>query len=271
MKNYILIRLITSWLCVLCYFAVTAQSLSNLPALNKQQATVSADWLIANTDAKSKLYKTGDGKLVFSNGVVARTFTITPNGATVGLDLLSNNESFLRSVRPEAEIEIDGMKLSIGGLTGQPIHNYLLPEWLAKMEADPASFKLLDYSVGEVKERFPWKKRMEWMPRDLPWPLPGKELIFRYRLDEIAIKLLAGKSLTDEKRHVIVSDEFQALNKDWNIFASPSHERNSFINEGKFGEIMALANTAVYADQAVVEGAMVFLAKVNPGTDQSTI
>ena len=192
MNNYILIRFITTCLYVLCYFTVAAQSVSNLPLWNKQQSTLNLDWLIANTDAKSKLYKTGDGKLVFSNGIVARIFTITPNGATVGLDLLSNNESFLRSVRPEAEIEIEGMKFSIGGLTGQPIHNYLLPEWLAKMEADPSAFKLVDYFVGEIKERFPWKKREEWMPRDLSWPLPGKELVFRYRLDETAIRLLGA-------------------------------------------------------------------------------
>lgn len=35
------------------------------------------------------------------------------------------------------------MKFSVGGLTGQPIHNYLLPEWLAKKEADLSAFKLM--------------------------------------------------------------------------------------------------------------------------------
>jgi hypothetical protein len=163
-----------------------------LPLCNKQKSTLNLDWLIDNVNSKAKLYQTEDGKLVFSNGIVSRIFSLTPNGATVGLDLLSNNESFLRSVRPEAEIEIEGMKFSVGGLIGQPIHNYLLPQWLAKMEADPSAFKLVDYTVGEVKERFPWKKRTEWMPRDMPWPLPGKELIFRYRLDETAIRLLAA-------------------------------------------------------------------------------
>lgn len=136
-------RSITTLFCVLCYFTVAAQSLTNLPLWNKQQSTVNIDWLIAKTDAKSKLYQTEDGKMVFSNGIVARTFSVTPNGATVGLDLLSNNESFLRSVRPEVEIEIGGMKFSVGGLTGQPIHNYLLPEWLAKKEADLSAFKLM--------------------------------------------------------------------------------------------------------------------------------
>ena len=182
---------------VLCISQVVGQNLNDLPLWNKQKSAVKADWLISRTDAKTNLCRTEEGQLVFSNGIVARTFSIKPNGATVGLELLSNSESFLRSVRPEAEISINGKKFAIGGLTGQPIHNYLLPEWLAKMEADPASFKLVDYSVGVVKERFPWKKRLEWMPKDLPWPLPGKELIFRYRLDEVALKLPEEKYLKD--------------------------------------------------------------------------
>ena len=256
---------------LLLNFYSNAQKQPNLPVYNKGAITVQGDWLIDKTDAKARLYQTEDGKLVFSNGIVARTFSLTPNCATVGLDLLGNNESFLRSVRAEAEIEIDGSKYSVGGLTGQPIHNYLLPEWLAKMEADPTSFKLVDYAIAEIKERFPWEKRASWMPRNMPWPLPGKELVFRYKLDDTAISLMAGKSLTDEKRAVLVNDEFQTRNDRWKIYASPSDERNSFINEGKSGEIMALANTSVYADQPVAEGAKVFLAKLDPGTDKSTV
>ncbi len=264
MKPLLLILLLLNF----CSFA---QKQSNLPIYNKETVTVQGDWLIDKTNAKARLYQTEDGKLVFSNGIAARTFSLSPNCATVGLDLLGNNESFLRSVRAEAEVEIDGSKYSVGGLTGQPIHNYLLPEWLAKMEADPSSFKLADYTIGEIKERFPWKKRASWMPRDMPWPLPGKELVFRYKLDDTAISLLAGKSLTDEKRTVLVNDEFQTRNDRWKIVASPSDERNSFINEGKSGEIMALANTSVYADQRVADGAKVFLAKLDPGTDKSTL
>ena len=191
-------KLSATLLYLLCSISLAAQSLNNLPLWNKEQFTSHADWLITRPQAKAELYRTEDGKLVFCNGLVARTFALKPNGATIGLELPRKNESFLRSVRAEAEVEIEGMKFTIGGLTGQPIQNYLLPEWLAEMKADPASFKLIDYSTGDIKARFPWKKRSEWMPHDLPWPLPGKELIFRYRLDEMAIRLLAEKLKTSE-------------------------------------------------------------------------
>lgn len=183
-------RILLFWLCFLQSFA--GQSI--YPPYNQEKVTIEKDWLVDNIDAKAQLNQTENGYLVFSNGLVSRTFTTYPNGATVGLDLLTRNESFLRSVRPEAEVEIDGIKFSVGGLTGQPIHNYLLPEWINEMKADPTSFKFIDYHLESTKERFAWKKRSEWMSKDMPWPLPGKELISNYRLDDLALQNLKSKS-----------------------------------------------------------------------------
>jgi len=175
------------------FITVIVQPASDLPVWDASSKTFRSDWLIDGTGASASVYTTDDGFLVLSNGIVSRTFSLTPDGATTGLDLLSSGESFLRSVRPEAEIEIDGMRFSVGGLTGQPIQNYLLPSWLEKMKADPAAFRLAGYSVSRVKARFPWKKRAEWMPRDMPWPPPGIELSFSYRLNDTAIRLVDEK------------------------------------------------------------------------------
>lgn len=176
-------------LSVMILTGVTQTVLSqDLPPYHREGVTVSGDWLKDPIDAKARLYKDGDGHLVLSNGLVSRTFSVTPNGATVALERLSTNESFLRSVRPEAELVIDGIRFDVGGLVGQPIHNYLLPEWLEHMTADPKAFSLVDFRVESTKARFPWKKRRAWMPKDLPWPAPGKELIFRYQLREDAIE-----------------------------------------------------------------------------------
>ena len=57
-----------------------------------------------------------------------RTFRLVPNAATVGLDQLRTHESFLRSVRPEAILELNGKKVEIGGLIGAKIHNFLDPQ-----------------------------------------------------------------------------------------------------------------------------------------------
>lgn len=239
-----------------------------LPLFDRQAATVHNDWLVDRIDAKAKLWQTPEGYLVFSNGLVSRTFTTTPNGATISLSRLTNNEEFLRSVRPEAEVFINGMVFPVGGLVGQPIHNYLLPEWVKEMMPDPASFHLTGYTIGETKARFPWKKRLAWMPKDMPWPAPGKELVFSYKLSDDAISRIAEQALTDNGRTPLFHDGFEKKNPIWSGTESKAHPRSSFVNEGKFGEIMALANTAVFADVKADAEARVFVAKINPGTDK---
>ena len=237
---------------------------------DKQQLTIGADWLVDPVDAKAGVYRSEEGHLVFSNGLVSRTFTLQPNVATVGLEELRTNTSFLRSVRPEATLSIDGFHFDVGGLSGQPVHNYLLKEWVPRLTADPAAFRMVEYRVENTKERFPWMKRTEWMPKNVPWPAPGKELIFTYRLDDKAIDLLVANGIRDDRRAVLFSDDFRSLQPVWTLTESKAHARNSFVNEGKAGEIMALANTAVYAEQDFRKGTKVLLAKITPGTDRSS-
>jgi len=146
-----------------------------------QPKAVRADWLLDPSPYKAGVFRKGTKELVLGNGLIARTFRIAPNGATVGLDHCGSGEAFLRSVRPEARVQIDGCRYDVGGLVGQPVHNYLLPEWLDRMKADPAAFELAGFSVGRIRERFDWKKRRQWMPADLPWPPPGATLTLSFR------------------------------------------------------------------------------------------
>ena len=239
------------------------------PAFDKQKLTVQSDWLVKNADAQAGIYQTPEGHLVLSNGLVSRAFTLSPNVASIALEEMPTNTSFLRSVRPEAEVTIDGYRFEVGGLTGQPVHNYLLKEWIPTLKVNPESFRMQSYRVEPVKERFSWQKHPEWMPKDMPWPIPGKELIFTYRLDDEAIRLLAERSNNDKQRPVIRLDEFKQLGSEWRLNESKAHARNSFVNEGKVGEIMALGNTAVYAEQNFVPGTEVIMTRIVPGTDRS--
>jgi len=233
------LKILTITICLLIS-SLLAQA-QKLPFYEKSKVTIQKDWLIENPKAKAKLFQARDGKLVFSNGLVSRTFTVEPNGATIGLELLPKDESFLRSVRPEAEVEIDGLKFNVGGLEGQPIHNYLLPEWIEEMTADPASFKLVDYSFGETKARFPWKKRFEWMPKDMPWPAPGKELVFTYKLDDEALTKLVDNKYVYLKEiavnvHYVLYDDMPVFSK-W-ITIDNNSSKEIIINTFK-SEILA--------------------------------
>ena len=149
-----------------------------------QVASLGNDWLVDPAGFRATISTNSEGQIELANGLVRRTFSIRPDSATVGFDDLMNDASILRSVRAEASIELDGKKFKIGGLLGQPIHNYLIPAWLKQMTRDPAAFHLVDVVISETASRFPWKKRQEWLSQDAAWPMPGLATTFRYKPPE---------------------------------------------------------------------------------------
>jgi len=139
------------------------------------------DWLVTRVRARAGVYRgSHPHEIVMANGLIRRTWRLSPDAATVALDDLITGESLLRSVRPEALVELDGVKYAVGGLRGQSVHNYLDPRWLERMTADPAAFHFTSFQLGKTVERFPWKKRLRWMPQDMPWPPPGASLTLSF-------------------------------------------------------------------------------------------
>ena len=150
------------------------------------RAKVGKDWLIDPSGYVAAIQKTDGGKSIrLTNGLVARTIRLQPNAATTSFLNVTTGEEFVRSVRPEAEVTIDSLRFDVGGLTGQLVHNYLLPEWIEKMQSELGAFRFVDLEIGETQKRFPWKKRREWMPEDRPWPPLGKSLTLNFKLERV--------------------------------------------------------------------------------------
>lgn len=157
--------------------ALSAQGLELWPALQAPP-----DWLIDPAPFIAKVARSADGReMTIANGLVRRVFRLAPNAATVALDNLMTGESELRAVRPEAYVTINDYSLAVGGLEGQPAQNYLLPEWLDAMTADPRAFLFESVEECQPVERFPWKRVAKWSTVDLPWPPPGVGLVFHYK------------------------------------------------------------------------------------------
>ncbi len=150
------------------------------------------DWLIDDSGYKAVIEE-NDGFVTISNGLVSRTFSLLPDGATTGfLNIMTGNE-LIRAIKPEAVLIINGSEVKVGGLTGQPVKNYLAQEWIPGLKPDSLSpLRLSGYQTGEITERFEWQKRTEWMARDMPWPPHGKRVDFTYlpkRKDDSAMLL----------------------------------------------------------------------------------
>jgi hypothetical protein len=220
------------------------------------------DWLLDPSPFKALVTPASDGQEVtLDNGLIRRRIRLTPNAATIAYENLVTGESILRSVRPEARVQIDGVDYDVGGLAGQPVHNYLDAAWVEKLQAEPGAFRFKSFKMGKTEERFAWKKRLEWMPQDMPWPPPGVSLVLEFAAPE-------DFGQAAQPRKLLLVDDFVKLSPEWQVTLSKRHERTSFQNEGKVGEIMAQANNYAFAQRPWPEGARVVQCRVDPGTDR---
>ncbi|MBN1442375.1 MAG: alpha-galactosidase [Planctomycetes bacterium] len=162
-----------------------------LAGLARGDGDAAPDWLIDPAPYAARVIESDDGaEIVLTNGLIRRVFRLSPNAATVGLDQLTSGEALLRGVKPEAVVEIDGVRFEVGGLRGQPNYAYLKPEWLAGLEADPAAFRFVGYETGKPEARMEWKRVRHHAP-DVRWPPGGVQLRMDYRLSEVASERLA--------------------------------------------------------------------------------
>lgn len=156
---------------------------SQLPLYQEVKPTT--DWLISKQNFKAEIYQANAGKdLILSNGLLKRQIRISPNVATIDFKNLRTNEQFVRSVRPEARITIDGKTYNIGGLYGQKEHAYLLIEWIDKLESKSQGFQYKTFKINPLTPHVNFKSRTWAMNQQNP---KGQELelIFESNLPEL--------------------------------------------------------------------------------------
>ncbi|MGE3308872.1 MAG: alpha-galactosidase [Limisphaerales bacterium] len=138
-----------------------------------------SDWYVRSTHAPSRLSRgIHDSTLVLHNDLVRRTFLLSPNAATVGVDHLVTGQSLLRAVEPEAIVTLDGQSYPVGGLGGQPDRGYLIPSWLDRLTNAPGAFRFTGFTTGQPVAPFPWKRVRH--AASLPWPPHGAALVLSF-------------------------------------------------------------------------------------------
>lgn len=156
----------------LLLLALPQVDLSDLPVRERTPATL--DWLVDQAPVEAGVFRDGAGEhLVLDNGLVRREFRVAPGLGCVAFDDLTTGRSLLRAVRPEARLVVDGVRLDVGGLVGQPNHAYLDPSW--ELAVDPAAMRWVDFEVGEPAERLAWKRTRHHAPH-ATWPPSGVAL-----------------------------------------------------------------------------------------------
>ena len=234
---------------------------------NVSAKPVDIDWLITSPKQSTSLITNKQRReITLTNGLISRTWRLSPNAATVGFENLMTGESLLRGVKPEARIEINHLKFPVGGLVGQPNYAYLLPEWLDAMRADDQAFQFVDYQTGPTRARFAWKRKRHC--EDRPWPPPGKSLTLNFRLaaDQVDRLMSDRLQISNENRIALLKIDFADDPDSWSIHRS-RQENSTFRHEGKVGEIWTPANTCVFAERKLPADVRILQCRIEPGTD----
>ena len=131
-----------------------------LPLWDKKfDETVPKDWLVYPITTKANAYYTVDKKnIILYNGLVKRSFRITPNVACTDFKNMSTGQQLLRAIRPEAIVTIEGVPYEVGGLHGQTEKAYLQEEWIDGLKKGLGDFVMKKVEVTDIKPSIQWKK-----------------------------------------------------------------------------------------------------------------
>ncbi len=145
---------------------------------SEQEGVAQKDWLIETPDLSATVQSKGGKEVILANGLISRTIRLNPNAATVSLRNLVTGEEYIRSVKPEALVSINGISYPVGGLSGQKEHAYLKSEWLDEMNSLENSFVYEGMEIRELSNYIPWEQT-RWIPTT-QWKQTGKEVILTY-------------------------------------------------------------------------------------------
>ena len=144
------------------------------------------DWLVGPISQKAVIAGERDGMITLHNGLVKRTFRLFPNVACTEYLNLTTGQQLLRSVKPEAEITIDGVAYNVGGLYGQKEQAYLLPQWLDSLTSGQRDFKFTGYTITELKPAINWSPGSWWTANKKH--ATGKTISFTYQTNVEELK-----------------------------------------------------------------------------------
>ena len=162
-----------------------------------------SDWLVHHVKSPVRILACPNenglnATIRLTNGLVSRDFFVSENLATVNLRNLSNGAQYLRSIQPEARINLDGKWYDVGGLKGQKLKAYLMNDWLGNLHDDGTGFQFQKIEIGKPKKRYHWKPRFN--SGQHAWPPRGKRLTMKY---------IAPKSAKAEHRNTEVHIHYE--------------------------------------------------------------
>ena len=129
--------------------------------LGNAQGLPQRDWLIEPITDQVTI-DSSEGQLVFSNGLLRRSFLLQPNFSCVDFLNLSTQQQLIRSIEPEARITLNGIAYRVGGAGGQKEKAYWQPAFSNRLTTSDSDFRykrLFTKAIESCAARFDPKYR----------------------------------------------------------------------------------------------------------------
>lgn len=197
------------------------QEVSGLQVPRQQQ-----DWLIHEIGDRPELLlqleEDGQtGSFMITNGLISRTFYLGENLVCTSYRNLSNQAEYIRAVKPEARVQLDGVWYPVGGMTGQREPSYLLAEWIPDLKVVPDAFRFMGMTVGTPIERYPWQQKFNAVAA--AWPPEGLRVTMHY---------VAPAGIDEKHREITIDVHYEIYD------GIPVMCKSLTVNNGSDAEVM---------------------------------
>ena len=149
-------------------------ALLSLPA-NAQNSD--GDWLVDGKSRPARVVEVSLKEVQLTNGLIRRSFHLSPNLVCYDFANLSTGEQLLRTVMPEARVTLDGKVYEVGGSLNLKERGFFKKEWLSEVSSPTANFQYQSYEVSEIAPLFPSKSQF-WASEEKG--ATGKRVSFSY-------------------------------------------------------------------------------------------
>ena len=181
--------------------------ISNLKKLKNRYSYQKRDFLIDDKNFEAEIYSDPKAngalrRIIMDNGIVRREFVVASCGGVgmISYMNLANRKEFIRAVKPEAEVVINGKKYLVGGLEGQKRQGVILDHQIKSLKKSKKTatqlFTCYDFSISEIQKRFHWK-RVRRSEKGSQWPPRGKTLTFHYKNEFLPVIVKVHYNLYD--------------------------------------------------------------------------
>ena len=134
------------------------------------------DWLVnPNTPKPTAVDTSVPGRLTLGNGILARSFALSPCFGTVELMRTDVQQTFLRGMSPEAIVSLNGTTFNVGGcVSAQSNPQQFDPS--KPLSQDPLAWSYVSYSTSAPVAAYPWSPSQRYAPPTAVWPPRGLHL-----------------------------------------------------------------------------------------------